>query len=71
MWHPSGYWRTITKVDLVVVAVPSVDDKEAAEVLAFRSEGHDQRILMLPLQRNGAKGNSDFSIKSADLCRAR
>jgi hypothetical protein len=31
---PSGKWRTITKVDLVLVAVPA-DDALAVEVLAF------------------------------------
>src|SRR5271163_4288399 len=33
--NDSGKWRTIPKVDLVVVAVPAVDDDQLIEVLAF------------------------------------
>jgi hypothetical protein len=58
MWHPSGHWRTITKVDLVVVAVPSVDDKEAAEVLAFDPEVMIKVFDAAVAKRR--KGNSDF-----------
>jgi len=37
---PSGKWRTITRVDLVLVAVPA-DDAPAVEVLAF-----EPRVLL-------------------------
>lgn len=38
--NPDG-WATITKVDEVVVAVPSADDPDAAEVLGF-----DRKVLI-------------------------
>jgi len=35
MCDPKGTWKTIPKMDLVVVAVPSAEDLEAAEIFAF------------------------------------
>jgi hypothetical protein len=36
--NPDGSWATIRKVDEVVVAVPSADDPNSAEVLGFDSK---------------------------------
>jgi hypothetical protein len=40
--HPDGRWITITKVDEIVVAVPSEDDPNSAEVLSFNREALTQ-----------------------------
>lgn len=36
--NKDGDWRTVPKVDLVVVAVPAADDDQAVEVLAFEKD---------------------------------
>jgi hypothetical protein len=42
MRHPDGRWRTIIKVDEIVVAAPSADDPNSAEVLSFDREALTQ-----------------------------